>query len=217
MYCTSTTIIGFALSVIFIFAVNLPAQTIKTIQLPQPQKTGGMPLMEALANCKSTREFSDHKISEQVLSNLLWAAYGINRPDGRRTAPTMGNWKVTDVYVAITEGLFKYNANTNILEPILDEDIRALTGTQSFAATAPLNLIYVADLDRIPQKARDENSISTATADSGFIGQNVYLFCASEGLGCVVRRLIDMEPLGEKMGLKPDQRIILAHSVGYPQ
>jgi nitroreductase len=176
-----------------------------------------MPLMEALKNRKSTREFTDRKLTPQTLSNLLWAAYGINRPDGRRTAPSSVNWQTLDVYVALPEGMFLYDAKANILQPLLGEDIRALTGSQPYVGTAALNLVYVADLSRIPRDISTEQKTSIATADVGFIGQNVYLFCASEGLGCVVRGLVDKDALGKKMGLKPDQRVILAHSVGYPK
>jgi nitroreductase len=207
------------LAIVFLLVCSVPlsAQNLKPVQLPAPQQTGGMPLMEALKNRKSTREFTDRKLTPQTLSNLLWAAYGINRPDGRRTAPSSVNWQTLDVYVALPEGMFLYDAKANILQPLLGEDIRALTGSQPYVGTAALNLVYVADLSRIPRDISTEQKTSIATADVGFIGQNVYLFCASEGLGCVVRGLVDKDALGKKMGLKPDQRVILAHSVGYPK
>jgi nitroreductase len=201
----------------FICSATLSAQSLKPVKLPEPRKTGGMPLMEALANRKSTREFTDRKLAPQTLSNLLWAAYGINRPDGRRTAPSSVNWQTIDVYVALPEGLFLYDAVANTLQPVLGEDIRALTGTQPYVGSAALNLVYVTDVTRIPRDIDDEQKMRIATNDVGFIGQNVYLFCASEGLGCVVRGLIDKDALAKKMGLKPSQRILLGHSVGYPK
>ncbi len=217
MHHAKSRFLSFTTVALLFFVTTLFAQNIKPVTLPAPQKTGGMPLMEALANRKSTRQFTNRSLAPQMISNLLWAAYGINRPDGRRTAPSSVNWQTLDVYIALPEGLFLYDAKANILQPALGEDIRALTGTQEYVGTAALNLVYVADLSRIPRDISDEQKVSIATADAGFIGQNVYLFCASEGLGCVVRGLIDKDALGKKMGLKPDQRIILAQSVGYAQ
>ncbi len=217
MFRILSRITRFTVIAILTCSASLSAQNLKTIQLPEPRKTGGMPLLEALANRKSTREFSEQKIVPDVLSTLLWAANGINRPDGRRTAPSSVNWQTLDVYVALPEGLYLYDAKTNTLQPKLDGDIRALTGTQPYVGAAALNLIYVVELSRITRDIDNERKVSIATADVGFIGQNVYLFCASEGLGCVVRGLVDKDALGKKMGLKPDQRIILAQSVGYPK
>ncbi|MHB9030489.1 MAG: nitroreductase family protein [Candidatus Latescibacterota bacterium] len=217
MHHSASRVIRFAIAALLACSATLSAQNLKPVKLPEPGKTGGMPLMEALANRKSTREFTDRKLAPQTLSNLLWAAYGVNRPDGRRTAPSSVNWQTLDVYVALPEGMFLYEAKTNTLQPVLGEDIRALTGSQPYVGTAALNLVYVADLSRIPGDISVEQKVSIATADVGFIGQNVYLFCASEGLGCVVRGLIDKDALAKKMGLKPEQRVILAHSAGYPK
>ena len=154
-------------------------------------------------------------LSEVRLANLLWAAFGINRPDGGRTAPSAMNWQEIDIYVAISEGLFRYNAKANSLDPILAQDVRATTGTQTFVATAPVNLVYVADLDRTRQ-AGSQTELFTA-ADAGFIGENVYLFCASEGLATVVRGSVDRAALAKIMKLGPNQKILLAQSVGYPK
>ncbi len=217
MHGTVFRITRFTIVALLVFSASLSAQNLKPVSLPAPHKTGGMPLMEALANRKSDREFSDRTLSPQTLSNLLWAAYGVNRSDGRRTAPSSVNWQTIDIYVALPEGLFLYDAEANILQPALGEDVRGLTGTQEYVGTAALNLVYVADLSRIPRDMDDDRKLTISTNDVGFIGQNVYLFCASEGLGCVVRGLIDKESLGKKMGLKPTQRILLGHSVGYPK
>jgi nitroreductase len=124
------------------------------------------------------------------------------------------NWQEIDVYVATADGLFLYDAKRNHLEAVLVQDIRPATGTQSFAATAPLDLVYVADLTKTSPGADAE--LFTA-ADAGFIAQNVYLFCASENLATVVRGSIDRVALAKAMKLRPEQKIILAQTVGYPK
>jgi len=193
------------------------AEELKSIQLPKPQLEGGKPLMQVLKERKSAREFSSEKLPLQVLSNLLWAASGINRSDsGKRTAPSAANWQEIDIYVATADGLYLYDAKPHLLKPVLAEDIRALTGRQPFVKDAALNLIYVADFSRIARGTNEEKDFFSA-ADTGFIAQNVYLFCASEGLATVVRANIDKPPLAKTMKLGPDQRITLSQTVGYPK
>jgi nitroreductase len=192
------------------------AQALKPVQLPSPQTTIGRPLMQALKDRKTTREFSPEKLPAQVVSNLLWAAFGVNRPDsGRRTAPSAMDWQETDIYVATADGLYIYDAQENQLAPVLREDVRALTGTQSFVKDAPLNLVYVADLAKTRGSSAERDLF--VAADTGFIAQNVYLFCASEGLATVVRGSIDRPALSKALRLRPDQRIVLAQTVGYPK
>lgn len=192
-------------------------QETAVIKLPQPQLKGGKPLMECLKARQSQREFSPDKLQPQVLSNLLWAAYGINRPNsGKRTAPSAVNWQNIDLYLATADGLFLYEAKDHALIQILKEDIRGLTGTQDFVKTAPVNLIYVGDYGRIPRGSDEDKRFYSAT-HAAFISQNVYLFCASEGLATVVRALINREKLAAAMKLKPEQKIILAQTVGYPK
>lgn len=191
-------------------ASAVPAQDPKPIPLPKPQTEGGKPLMQALKERKSTREFSQEKLSRQVLSNLLWAAFGINREDGRRTAPTASNRQEIDIYVVMADGAYRYDAKANQLEPVAQGDLRAATGAQDFVAQAPLNVVYVADL------AKQKNA-DWAYADTGFIAQNVYLYCASEGLATVVRGMVPREPLVKALKLRPDQRITLSQTVGYPK
>lgn len=198
-----------------LFPAFLIAQELKPIELPPPQTEGGKPLMQALKERKSSREFSSRPLPPQVLSNLLWAAFGVNRPDGRRTAPSARNMQEIDIYVALPEGLYLYDAKAHRLNPVLAEDVRAATGTQAFVAQAPLNLIYVADYARMGDQS-EQTKAFYAAADTGFIAQNVYLFCASEGLATVVRALVDREKLAARMKLRPDQRITLAQTVGYP-
>ena len=200
--------------VLLISAGCLLAQDLKPIPLPQPQTEGGRPLMQVLRERKTTRDFAPDKLSQQLLSNLLWAAFGVNREDGKRTAPSAMNWQEMDIYVATGDGLFLYNAERNRLEPVLAQDIRHATGTQPFVATAPLNLVYVADLSKV--RSGPDTELFTA-ADAGFISQNVYLFCASEKLATVVRGSIDRVALAKAMRLRPQQKIILAQTVGLPK
>jgi SagB-type dehydrogenase family enzyme len=186
-----------------------------SIQLPNPQREGGKPLMSALNDRMSTRTFSGEKLPMQTLSNLLWAAFGINRPDGRRTAPSAKNWQETDIYVATADGVYIYDAKKNALDPILTKDVRALTGVQPFVKDAAVNLIYVADYSKVNAEGFDAQLL--VGADAGLISENVYLFCASEGLATVVRASIDRDALAKELKLKPEQKIILAQSVGYPK
>jgi SagB-type dehydrogenase family enzyme len=209
---TVTALIALALS------TSLPlAQELKPIELPKPQLDGGRPLMQVLKDRHTTRAFSTEKLPYQMFSNLLWAAFGINRPDtGGRTAPSAMNWQEIDLYVATADGLFLYDAKANLLKPIVKEDIRALTGSQPFVKEAPVNLIYVSDLARTNRASSEDRDLYTG-ADAGFISQNVYLFCASEGLATVVRGSVDRLALAKVMKLRPEQRIVLAQSVGRPK
>jgi nitroreductase len=185
--------------------------------LPAPQTSGGKPLMEVLKARHSTREFSSQKLPAQVLANLLWAAFGINRPDtGKRTAPSAMNWQEIDVYVATADGLYIYDAKGNKLDPVLAEDVRGSTGVQAYVKDAAVDLVYVADLAKTGGSSDESKNLYTA-ADAGFIAQNVYLFCASDGLAVVVRGGIDRMALARTMKLRLDQKILLAQTVGYPK
>ncbi len=208
----------FAVVVSIIFgALAASAQDLKPIELPAPNTTGGKPLMEALSMRSTSRDFSDEKLPSQVLSDLLWAACGVNRPEsGKRTAPTAMNMQEIDVYVAMAEGLYLYDAAKHMLVPVLGEDIRAATGRQDFVGAAPVNLVYVADLSKMTRGDEEQKKFYSAT-DTGFIGQNVYLFCASQGLVTVVRGAVDKEALAAAMKLRPDQKVVLAQTVGYPK
>jgi nitroreductase len=195
--------------------------TAQDINLPSPGKTGGKPLMEALNERLSTRTFTGDDLSVQQLSDLLWAAWGINRQaENKRTAPSSRNVQEIDVYVALRTGLYLYDAHNNLLKQIHNRDIRKLTGTQDFVGEAPVNLVYVADLTKRGLKEGEEikdSDLLSSWANSGFIAQNVYLWCASENLGCVVRAMITRDILAPEMELKSTQSIILAQSVGIPQ
>lgn len=193
------------------------AQQPEEIKLLAPQTDSGKLLMQALLLRQSVREFSSEKLPLQVLSNLLWAANGVNRPDsGKRTAPSAMNVQNIDIYAATFDGLYLYDPVKHVLKLILKEDVRPDTGKQDFVKVAPLNLIYVADLSKF-QRGTDEDKLFYSAAHVGFISQNVYLYCASTGLATVVRGMVDKEVLAKRMNLRPDQKILLAQTVGYPK
>jgi len=182
--------------------------------LPKAQTSGGMSLLEALKLRRSTREYSARSIPEQTLSNLLWAAFGINRPSGDRTAPYWRHIMVIDVYLAMADGVFLYEPKDHVLVPYLQDDIRVHTGLQDFVATAPLNLIYVAHGERMKDISPEDRRLY-ASVDAAFIGQNVYLYCASEGLASVFRGAVDYEKLARRMKLPAEQFVTFAQTVGY--
>ncbi len=202
-------------AILFIGASAALAQPAKTRPLPAPQTTGGKPLMDALKARHSARAFLPRNLPDQVLANLLWAADGINRDDGKRTAPSAMNWQEVDIYLATAEGLYLYDAKAKNLVVISTGDARAATGAQPFVKDAPLNLVFVADHARMG-KASHEDKMVFSAADTGFISQNVYLFCASEGLDTVVRVPPDRDALAKALKLRPDQKVVLAQTVGYP-
>lgn len=206
---------------IFLFISLIAVSTARTedastIKLPPAKTEGGKPLMQALKERHTTRDYKPDKLSYEVMSNLLWAAFGINRmKSGKRTAPSARNWQEIDIYVALEDGLYLYQPKAHALKLVLHKDVRRLTGGQAFVETAPLNLVYVADHSKI-QGADEKMKEFYSATDTGFIAQNVYLFCASEGLGTVVRGYVDRPALAKAMKLEPHQVITLAQTVGYP-
>jgi len=193
------------------------AEEVLPMKLPPPQTEGGKPLMQALRERRSTREFSPEKLPVQTLSNLLWAAAGINRPgEGKRTAPSARNWQEIDVYVAMADGLFLYDPKAHALLPVAKTDLRAATGMQDYVGTAPVNLVYVADTSRLPALSAEDTVMYTA-ADAAFMAENAYLFAASAGLAAVVRGAVDREALKKAMGLKAEQRVVLCQTMGMPK
>jgi len=184
--------------------------------LPKPDTSGGKPLMQALKERKSSREFRAENLSPQTLSNLLWAAFGVNRPDGRRTAATARNVQDIDIYVFTSSGVYLYKAKEHALELVAEGDHRAATGNQEWVKTAPLNLVLVSDQSKLSKTPEPERLI-WAGIHAGAITQNVYLYCASEGLGSVVRATMNREEISKVLKLRPDQRIIIAQTVGLPK
>ena len=187
------------------------------VVLPPSDLPARMTLEQALRSRRSTRDFIADSLPLATVSALLWAAFGINRPEsGGRTAPSAHDWQEISVYAVLAEGSYRYDARAHRLMLVRAEDLRALTGTQDFPATAPLNLVYVADFARMTEVHADEREF-LAGADAGCIAQNVYLACASLGLGTVVRGLVDRRSLARALGLSATQRITLAQTVGLPR
>lgn len=207
--------------VILVSVLALPilgvSQDLRPVPLARPQTDGGKPLMQALKERATSRAFSPETLPGQTLSNLLWAAFGINRPEsGRRTAPSAQNLQEMDVYVVHAEGAYLYDAKAHALAPIASGDHRAITGRQSFVKDAPVTLVFVADHAKMAKLGAEEKELYAA-AGAGAISQNVYLFCASEGLATGVRASIDRPTLAAALKLRPDQKILLAQTVGYPK
>jgi SagB-type dehydrogenase family enzyme len=191
------------------------------IKLPEPDKKGGAPLMQALNDRMSAREYDSRELTPDQLSNLLWAAWGINRQaDGKHTAPSSNNKQEMSVYVIMKSGLYLYIPESNILKQIHNRDIRKAAGKQDFVEIAAVNLVFVSDLKKAgitdPEKAGNE-ALNTSFINTGFMAQNVYLWCASEKLACVVRGWFDAQELAKAMELAPYQRIIITQTVGYPK
>lgn len=194
---------------------QLYAQPIETIQLPEPQKTGGMSLMEALDNRQSQRSFSSEELTLQQMSNLLWAAYGVNRPNGYRTVPSARTAHEYDIYIIQHDGWYLYDAAKHVMLKMGNENLQQHAGTQDFVQTAPVNLIFVADFDKLAS-FNEEMATFYAACDVGYISQNVYLYCAAEGLATIVRGQIDKAKAKEVLKLRPNQQVMLAQTVGYP-
>jgi len=195
-----------------------PAQgdSANSIALPPADKHGGLPLMEALARRHSSRDFARDALPLPLLSGLLWAAYGVNRVDGGRTAPSALNAQEIDVFVALPLGAYRYDAERHELCLVAASDLRRVTGYQDFVDDAPLDLVYVADharMSRVPVGQR----ASYASVAAGAIAQNVYLFSASNGLATVIRAWIDRDAIANALGLTHDQQVLLSQTVGYPK
>ena len=198
------------------FALSAFGQELKPVQLPEPKLDPSKSLVQALKERKTTREYAGD-LSAQALSNLLWAATGINRPDsGKRTAPTAKNWQEIDLYVATKQGMYLYDPKGNALVPIVMEDIRPLTYTQiDRFKDAPVHLVYIADLAKTD--VEEGAAMLLAAMDTGFVAQNVYLYCASEGWPTGYLVSIHKDKLGEALKLRPKQKIMGAQSVGQPK
>jgi nitroreductase len=191
------------------------------IKLNQPDLNKGISLMQALKKRKTNRDISDKKLTPQQLSDLLWSADGVNRPDGKRTSPAAMGIYCVDIYVVLPEGVYLYDPAKHELKPIAKGDFRKSAGMQDFVSIAPVNLVYVFT-PRNPKDAParapvpEEKRKIWGDVEVGCIVQNVYLYCASEGLATVVRGMIDQKKFGEVTKVKPEQ-IIVAQTIGYPK
>ena len=193
------------------------AQPTGVLELPAARSDRGGTLMHALRGRRSTREYAERAIPPQILSDLLWAAFGVNRPaSGDRTAPSWRHSIEIEIFVSTADGVWRYEPGKHRLVLELDADIRGQTGTQEFVATAPLNVVYVADSARMGNASKEDQRLYAFT-DTGFIGQNVYLFCASEGLACVFRASVDRERLARSLRIRNSQFVTCAQSIGYPR
>ncbi|HUU04238.1 MAG TPA: SagB/ThcOx family dehydrogenase [Patescibacteria group bacterium] len=207
----------FIVTLVLILTAGLAAQELAEIRLPKPQTDGGVPLMQALARRATSRDFAPDPLPAQTLSNLLWAAWGINRPESKkRTAPSAMNWQEIDLYIVMEMGIYLYDATAHVLKPVMAGDFRAQAGRQEFVKTVPLTLVFVADPARMGKAPAEKREIYAWT-DSAFISQNVYLFCASAGLATGVRASVDAAALATAMKLTSGQIITMAQSVGFPK
>jgi hypothetical protein len=206
--------------------------TMDPIILPEPMRKGGKPVLEALQLRQTNREIGSRELPLQVLSNLLWATFGVNREKTSfdkpgRTAPSASNSQEIDLYVALKDGLYLYEAFSHQLTPILAGDFRALSCSSraaSLTGNAPVNIFYVADLSRYdlgpnqpdPSIGDPEVQKSYYYTDTGFIAQNLNLFAASEGLATWFHNC-EKARITAEFNLRPNQRILFAHTVGYPK
>ena len=187
-----------------------------TLELPPAEKRGGLPLLEALERRRSAREFATTPLPPQVLSNLLWAAFGVNRiATGGRTAPSAQDAQEIDVYAVLSGGLYIYDPKPHILRLVAELDVRSVSGYQDFVDKAPLDLIYVADNVHMGGLSAGQRVVFSA-ASAGAIAQNVYLYCASAGLATVVRGWFDRTALASALKLSPEEEVLLTQTVGYP-
>jgi nitroreductase len=191
-----------------------------TVMLVPPDLDLPASLMKALKERRSVREYDTLPVTLRHLSELLWAANGVNREDGKRTAPAAVNQQITDIYVILPGGAYLYDAPGSRLLPIASGELRRMAGRQDFVKTAPVNLIYVADPARFKSRPSpapqipDEEKLNWARIAIGAQAQNVGLYCAAEKLGNVVRAMVDREKLGKALKLGPSQEILLAQTIG---
>ena len=183
--------------------------TFDTIKLLAPDTLSGKSLMQAIAHRKSDRQFDSRNISLKHLSEILWVTNGINRANGKRTVPSAMGLYPLQTYAVLPNGIYFYNPQKHQLEPVVKGDFRSIAGRQTYVDTAPLNILLIAK-----GKTASDN-FSAAMLDSGYCGQNVYLYCASEGLKCVVRAGAKEVELLKAMNLKANYKFILAITVGY--
>jgi len=193
------------------------AQPLEPIKLSPPNLSQSKPLMQTLNERQSTKNYDTRPIPTKTLSSLLWAAFGINRPDsGKRTVATASNCQDMEIYVVFERGVYVYQAQDHSLKPVLAKDVRSLAATQGYAQKASIQLVYVSDYGKMDDRYEAKKPIYSAF-HAGAISQNVYLYCASAGLGAVVRDGVNRKALSEALNLRDNQVIVMAQTVGYPQ
>ncbi|MDL2208682.1 SagB/ThcOx family dehydrogenase [Parabacteroides sp. OttesenSCG-928-O15] len=202
-----------------LLAATVSAQSLKPIKLVTPSKDRGTSIMQSLANRQSVREFSEKKLSEQDLSDVIWAACGINRPaEGKRTSPTAMNKQDVDLYVFLAEGVYLYDAKNHSLTPVAAGDHRPLiSDRQPTINKAPAILLMVSDLARFDVNVGDDVKREFGALDVGIVSQNISLFCAGCGLVTVPRAFMDKEKLKTLLKLSDTQVLMLNNPVGYPK
>ncbi|MDR2130653.1 MAG: SagB/ThcOx family dehydrogenase [Odoribacteraceae bacterium] len=206
----------FLLAILFSVPVA-KAQDLQEIKLNAPDKTRGSSVMKALSDRASVREMDERALSLQDLSDLLWAAYGVNRPDGRRTAPTAKNDQDIDLYVALPAGTYLYDARNHLLKPVVSGDLRpVLAAGQEFVKKVPVVLLIVSDYSRF-RMGNTEMARLWGAMDGGIVSQNINIFCAAVGLSTVPRAYMDQAKLKEILSLKETQMPVLNNPVGYPK
>jgi nitroreductase len=188
----------------------------RTLALPPASLGNDITLQRALSQRRSSRVFDPRALPLPLplLSNLLWAADGINRDSGHRTAPSALDERAIDLIVTLPEGAYRYDAPAHALQRVADEDLRRLTGYQDFVDAAPLNIVYVVDHARMGRVPASQRTLFAAVA-AGAIAQNVYLYAAGAGLATVLRGWLDRESLANALGLQPDQEVLMAQTVGF--
>ncbi len=195
---------------------TLFAQGTKTIILNPPDLTRGLPVMKSLSARASEKDFDTATIKLKDLSDLLWAANGINRSEiGKRTAPSAQNAQDIDIYVFMKAGIYLYDAKKQSLEPVVNGDYRKLVADkQENFTTAPVFCLLVSDISRF-RSGSDSLKIVWAACDAGIVSQNISIFCASVGLATRPRASMDQQKLREILKLKDSQRLMLNNPVSY--
>lgn len=213
-----TALQGLALSPVLPATLAVAQKSAASVMsLPPPRKDGGAPVLTALAQRRSVRAYAERELPLEVLSTLLWAAYGINRPgSGGRTAPSWRGSYAVEIHVATADGVWLYEPTAHALRRVRDGDIRELTGRQPFTATAPVVLIHVVDRTRMAEAPQAERHLY-AHVDAALVAQNVYLFAAAEGLGTVLLGNVDKTELARALTLRPDQIVAFSQPIGYPR
>ena len=184
------------------------------VNLPAPHKDAAMPLYQALQQRASVRDFKTDPLSDQTLSDLLWAAMGINREDGRLTAPTAMNTQEIRLYVCRAEGCYEYIAKENCLVKLSDKDVRKdIAGRQGSVADAPVFIVLTADLNRYRMKG--DMTARFGAIDCGYVSQNICLACEALGLKTVPRAGMDENVLKKELDIQDGQLLLINHPVGY--